>query len=101
MNVLFVNYQDFTSNSAVHIFNLANELVGLGAGCAVGVPGDPATIELLGTPQFQALGFNDARKGALRFPDGGPPRSSAPATAAPTSSISRTTRTYSRRTVSA
>ena len=73
MNVVFVNYQDFTSNSAVHIFNLANELVGLGAGCAVGVPGDPATIELLGTPQFQALGFNDARKGALRFPDGGPP----------------------------
>ena len=73
MNVLFVNYQDFTSNSAIHIFNLANELTGLGADCAVGVPGDPATIGLLGTPRFQALGFGEARNGGLRFPDGGPP----------------------------
>ena len=73
MNVLFVNYQDFTSNSAVHIFNLANELVGLGAGCAVGVPGDPTTIDLLGAPRFQVIDFGDARKGALQFPDGGPP----------------------------
>lgn len=73
MNVLFVNYQDFTSNSAIHIFNLANELTGLGVYCAVGVPGDPATIGLLGTPRFQALGFGEARAGGLRFPDGGPP----------------------------
>src|SRR5204862_225629 len=46
---------------------------GLGAGCAVGGPGDPATIGLIGAPRFQALDFRDARKGALRFPDGGPP----------------------------
>ena len=38
MNVLFVNYHDFTSNSAIHIFNLANELTGLGVGCAVARP---------------------------------------------------------------
>src|SRR5262245_34876524 len=73
MNVVFVNYHDFTSNSAVHIFNIANELVGSGHGCAVAVPGDPATIGVLGTPDFQVLGFRDARKGALRFADGGPP----------------------------
>lgn len=73
MNVLFVNYFDFTSNSAVHIFNLANELAELGVGCAVAVPDDPATIELVGAPRFQALDFRDARRGALRFPDEGPP----------------------------
>ena len=111
MNVLFVNYHDFTSNSVVHIFNLANELTGLGVDCAVGVPGDPATIGLLGTPRFQALGFDEAKNGGLRFPDGGPPslvhawtpresvreltENLARATAARTSSISRTTRTCS------
>ena len=73
MNIAFVNYHDFTSNSAVHIFNLANELVGLGAGCAVGVRGNPGTIGLIGTARFQALDFAEARKGALQFPDGGPP----------------------------
>ena len=73
MNVVFVNYHDFTSNSAVHIFNLANELVDLGIGCAVAVPGNPATIELIGAPRFAAIGFRDARNGALRFADGGKP----------------------------
>jgi glycosyltransferase involved in cell wall biosynthesis len=73
VNVVFVNYHDFTSNSAVHIFNLANELAGGGVGCAVAVPGDPATIRLIGAPRFLALSFADARKGALRYPDGGPP----------------------------
>jgi glycosyltransferase involved in cell wall biosynthesis len=73
MNVLFVNYEDFTSNSAVHIFNLANELSGGGVSCAVAVPGDPATIGLLGEPRFQTLDFRQARKAAPGFADGGPP----------------------------
>jgi glycosyltransferase involved in cell wall biosynthesis len=73
MNVLFLNYYDFTSNSAVHIFNLANELTGLGLGCAVAVPGDPATIARIGEPRFQVLDFRSAKRGALRFPDGGQP----------------------------
>jgi glycosyltransferase involved in cell wall biosynthesis/2-polyprenyl-3-methyl-5-hydroxy-6-metoxy-1,4-benzoquinol methylase len=73
VNVLFVNYHDFTSNSAVHIFNLANELADRGAGCAVAVPGDPVTVDLIGTPRFQPLGFGEARKGVLQFADGGPP----------------------------
>ena len=72
MNVLFVNYHDFTANSAVHICNLAAELVESGVGCAVAVPGDPATVELLGEQPFQTLDFDGARNGALRFPDGGP-----------------------------
>ena len=73
MNVVFVNYQDFTSNSAVHICNLAKELTGLGIDCAVAVPGDPTTVTLLGDQTFQALSFKDARNGGLRFPDGKPP----------------------------
>src|SRR5262245_16571941 len=73
MNVLFVNYYDFTSNSAVHIFNLANELTSLGVDCAVAVPGDTATVARIGTPRFQTLDFRDARRGAFRFADGGPP----------------------------
>jgi glycosyltransferase involved in cell wall biosynthesis len=73
VNVVFVNYFDFTSNSAVHIFNLANELAGLGVDSAVAVPGDPATVERIGVPRFRALDFREARRGLFRFPDGGPP----------------------------
>ena len=68
MNVVFVNYYDFTSNSAVHIFNLANELVSMGAGCAVAVPDDPATVEQIGTHRFQALDFRGARTGRAALP---------------------------------
>jgi glycosyltransferase involved in cell wall biosynthesis/2-polyprenyl-3-methyl-5-hydroxy-6-metoxy-1,4-benzoquinol methylase len=73
VNVVFVNYYDFTSNSAIHIFNLANKLVEMGVGCSVAVPHDPATVDVIGAPRFQALDFRDARKGGLRFPDDGPP----------------------------
>ncbi len=73
MNVAFVNYHDFTSNSAVHIFNLANELVDLGCDCAVCVPNRVETIETLGTPRFEPVDFRTAARRGLRFPDGGPP----------------------------
>jgi glycosyltransferase involved in cell wall biosynthesis len=73
VNVLFVNYFDFTSNSAVHLFNLANELDRAGVGAAVAVTEDPDGVELIGHPSFQALDFRQARRGELRFPDGGPP----------------------------
>jgi glycosyltransferase involved in cell wall biosynthesis len=73
VNVVFVNYYDFTSNSAIHIFNLANELAAMGAGCAVAVPDRASTVERIGVPAFQALDFRAARSGALRFRDGGEP----------------------------
>jgi glycosyltransferase involved in cell wall biosynthesis/SAM-dependent methyltransferase len=73
VNVAFVNYHDFTSNSAIHIFNLANELVALGAHCAVAVPGDPHTVASIGANRFEALDFRRARNGGLRFADGGEP----------------------------
>ena len=74
MNVVFVNYHDFTSNSAIHIFNLANELVGLGVDCAVGVPGNPATVDAdRRATRSRRSTSRDARTGAFRFPDGEPP----------------------------
>jgi glycosyltransferase involved in cell wall biosynthesis len=73
VNVAFVNYNDFTSNSAVHIFNLANELADLGCGCAVCVPGRVETIQSLGTPRFEPVDVRTATRRGLRFPDGGPP----------------------------
>jgi glycosyltransferase involved in cell wall biosynthesis len=73
VNVVFVNYYDFTSNSAIHIFNLANELAAMGIGCAVAVPDKASTVERIGVPDFQPLDFRAARRGALRFPDGGGP----------------------------
>lgn len=73
MNVAFVNYHDFKSNSAVHIARLADELSALGDSCAVVVPGDPGTVQTLGGHRFQALGFRAASNGGLRFPDGEPP----------------------------
>jgi glycosyltransferase involved in cell wall biosynthesis len=74
MNVVFVNYHDFTSNSAVHICRLAGELAGSGVSGAVVVPGDPSSIELIGGEhRFQVLGFRDVREHGLRFPDGAPP----------------------------
>jgi glycosyltransferase involved in cell wall biosynthesis/SAM-dependent methyltransferase len=73
VNVLFVNYYDFTSNSAIHLFNLANELDHAGVSSAVAVTDNPAGVDLIGAPRFQALDFREARRGGLRFPDGGPP----------------------------
>ena len=73
VNVLFVNYHDFTSNSAVHICNLARELSEVGVGCAVAVPAHPETIELLGDYRLETLDFRGARNGGPHFPDGGPP----------------------------
>jgi glycosyltransferase involved in cell wall biosynthesis len=73
VNVAFVNYHDFTSNSAIHIGRLADELVEAGWSCAVVVPGDPGTVDLLGGHRFLPLDFRTARANGLGFPDGGPP----------------------------
>jgi len=66
VNVVFVNYHSFASNSAVHIFHLANELEALGVRCAVAVPADVTTVADLGTARFQPLTYEEA----LRAPAG-------------------------------
>jgi glycosyltransferase involved in cell wall biosynthesis len=59
VNVVFVNYQSFASNSAVHIFHVANELVRLGVDCSVAVPKDVHTVRDLGVPLFRACTYDE------------------------------------------
>ena len=73
INVAFVNYHDFTSNSAIHIFHLANGLVDRGLNCAVCIPGDAATVGAIGRPKFQVVEFADAQRGRIKFDDGSSP----------------------------
>ena len=69
LNVLFVLYHDFTSNSAVHVFHWANELCARGVACIVAVPDNPDTLRALGPAEFGVLKFDDLPDGAI-FPDG-------------------------------
>lgn len=70
MNLLFVNYHDFRSNSAIHIFNLAEHLGRRGLSCAVCVPDRKETARDLGAHSFSALEFEDARDGRFGFANG-------------------------------
>jgi glycosyltransferase involved in cell wall biosynthesis/2-polyprenyl-3-methyl-5-hydroxy-6-metoxy-1,4-benzoquinol methylase len=70
MNVLFVNYHDFTSNSAIHIFNLANRLAEQGVACVVCVPTGKDTVAVLGDARFRSLDFAEALEGRVAFADG-------------------------------
>lgn len=69
MNVIFVLYHDFTSNSAVHVFYWANELCRLGVSCKVAVPDNPESINVLGRAEFEVLKYDDVPEGAI-FPNG-------------------------------
>jgi glycosyltransferase involved in cell wall biosynthesis len=74
MNVLFINHNDFRSNSAVHIANLANRLEDLGVSCAVAVPRNARrTAGALGNHRFHTLNYKGAARGRFGFPNGGPP----------------------------
>jgi glycosyltransferase involved in cell wall biosynthesis len=70
VNLVFVNHASFASNSAVHIFHVANELVRLGVDCAVAVPKDAQTAQDLGTPLFRAGTYEEILRS--------PPRGSGP-----------------------
>lgn len=69
LNVLFVLYHDFTSNSAVHVYHWANELTTLGVSCMVAVPGNAGSLSVLGPARFEAREFDQLQSGAI-FPDG-------------------------------
>ena len=70
MNILFVNYRDFTSQSAIHLFYLANHLMELGVDCAVCVPDNPQSVRFIGTPRFQTLTYEAALSQMWKFRDG-------------------------------
>lgn len=70
MNVLFVNYGDFTTNSLNHIAGFANSLVARGFDCAVAVPWGRDTVGQLVRADFRAVSFEDIRQGCTTFRDG-------------------------------
>ena len=60
MNVLFVLYHDFTSNSAFQVHCLANELVKLGYVCSVAVPGNKESVARIGSaPRYSPILFSE------------------------------------------
>src|SRR5688572_6743605 len=65
MKILIVNYHHLDSNSGIHIFNIANQLIRFGVDCAVCVPnGGPKVFEL-GQPLFESFTVEDIRKNNL------------------------------------
>lgn len=73
MNILFVNYGDFTTNSLNHISGFANWLVDNGHACVVAVPDSPDTLSAVHEPRFRAATFAEVlTTGRRLFPDGRP-----------------------------
>jgi len=72
VNILYVNYGDFTTNSLNHITGFANSLCAAGHACVVAVPQGKETITVIPQPLFIAAEFSEllARPGI--FPDGRP-----------------------------
>lgn len=71
MNILFVNYGDFTTNSLNHLAGFASALADLGHACAIAVPADRETVAAVPAPRFIAVTYAEALA-APPFPDGRP-----------------------------
>lgn len=59
LNILFVLYNDFRSNSAVHVHHFANNLTTLDCDCVVAVPQDKHTISAIGNNLYKVTNFNE------------------------------------------
>jgi glycosyltransferase involved in cell wall biosynthesis/SAM-dependent methyltransferase len=57
LNILFVLYYDFSSNSAVHVHHFANNLVKLGLDCIVAVPDNKTSVSGLGDYLYKVAEF--------------------------------------------
>jgi glycosyltransferase involved in cell wall biosynthesis len=57
LRILFVLYGDSTSNSAIHVTNLANQLAARGHACTVAVPGNVETAAYFRQNRFEAVDF--------------------------------------------
>ena len=69
VNVLFVLYGDFTSNSAHHVTAIANEMMGRGYDCLVAVPRDAETIGAQPEARFLAVEYDEVSDIADYFGD--------------------------------
>lgn len=72
MNILFVNYGDFTTNSLNHIGAFANTLCAQGHGCVVAVPDKKETIRHVVSPLFVPAVYREALARPNLFPNGKP-----------------------------
>ena len=70
MNILFVNYGDFTTNSLNHIGGFANTLCAAAHACVVAVPQRKETLHHVANPLFIAASFDEALARPTLFPDG-------------------------------
>ena len=59
MNLLFVLYHDFSSNSAVHVHQFANHLVKLGVDCVVAVPNNKKSAIDIGNYLYKIIEFDE------------------------------------------
>lgn len=72
MNILFVNYGDFTTNSLNHIGGFAGWLTRRGHSCLVAVPHGLDTLPPRPAPPFAAATYAQVLAGTAAFPDGRP-----------------------------
>ena len=72
MNILFVNYGDFTTNSLNHIGGFANTLCAAGHACVVAVPHGRDTLQHIDRPLFIAATFEEVLSLPKIFPNGRP-----------------------------
>jgi glycosyltransferase involved in cell wall biosynthesis len=72
VNILFVNYGDFTSNSLNHIAGFARTLAAQGHACIVAVPEGIETVSAIPEPRFTPAIFADLLARPAAFPDGRP-----------------------------
>jgi glycosyltransferase involved in cell wall biosynthesis len=70
VNILFVNYGDFTTNSLNHIAGFANTLSARGHGCVVAVPAGKETLSAIPNPLFVAATFAEILAKPALFPNG-------------------------------
>jgi glycosyltransferase involved in cell wall biosynthesis len=71
VNILFVNYGDFTTNSLSHIGGFAHGLAELGHSCAVAVPSGKETLSAVSNPAFIAALYDEVLAQPAIFPDRG------------------------------
>ena len=71
MNILFVNYGDFTTNSLNHIGGFANVLSAHGHACVVAVPSGKDTLSSAFNPVFIAASYDEVLAQPALFPDRG------------------------------
>jgi len=72
VNILFVNYGDFTSNSLNHIAGFANALSAAGHACVVAVPTGKTTISAVRDPLFIPATYDELLAKPGLFPDARP-----------------------------